>query len=77
MLRGLLLTGRTPRHLSRELRRVAGDDSRADVEPLWWPPSKIAGRYLSPYLARLTAAAHPEPEFGIRIEIDDIEELIG
>ena len=35
------------------------------------------GRYLSPYLARLTAAAHPEPEFGIRIEIDDIEELIG
>jgi hypothetical protein len=21
------------------------------VEPLWWPPGKIAGRYLAPYLA--------------------------
>jgi sulfide:quinone oxidoreductase len=76
VLRGLLLTGRTPSHLSRGFRRGVGDASRADVEPLWWPPSKIAGRYLSPYLARLTAAAHPEPGFGIRIEVDDIEDLI-
>ena len=26
-------------------------------QPLWWPPAKIAGRYLSPFLA--TARPHP------------------
>jgi len=76
VLRGLLLTGRTPAYRSTELRGGLGDMSRAEVEPLWWPPSKIAGRYLSPYLARLTATAHPEPGFGIRIEVDDLEQLI-
>jgi sulfide:quinone oxidoreductase len=76
VLRGILLTGRTPTHLSRPLGDDVGDESRADVEPLWWPPSKIAGRYLSPYLARLTAATNFEPGFGIRIEVDDIEESI-
>ena len=77
VLRGLLLTGRTPTHLSADLRGGVGDTSHAEVEPLWWPPSKIAGRYLGPYLARLTAAAQPEPGLGIRIEVDDLEELIG
>jgi sulfide:quinone oxidoreductase len=77
VLRGLLLTGRNPRHLRRELRGDVGDTSRVEVEPLWWPPSKIAGRYLSPYLARLTASVHPEPGSGIRIEVDDLEEQIG
>ena len=76
VLRGLLLTGRTPAHMSTELRGGLGDTSRVEVEPLWWPPSKIAGRYLSPYLARLTATAHPEPGFGVRIEVDDLDELI-
>ena len=26
-------------------------EERATVDPLWWPPSKIAARYLAPYLA--------------------------
>jgi sulfide:quinone oxidoreductase len=76
VLRGLLLTGSTPTYLSTELRGGLGDTSRAEVEPLWWPPSKIAGRYLSHYLARLTAAAEPAPGVGIRIEIDDLEQMI-
>jgi sulfide:quinone oxidoreductase len=76
VLRGLLLTGRIPAYLSAELRGGLGDTSRAEVEPLWWPPSKIAGRYLSQYLARLTAAAQPEPGVGIRVEVDDLEQLI-
>jgi len=25
--------------------------SIARVKPLWWPPAKVAGRYLAPYLA--------------------------
>jgi len=61
VLRGLLLTGGAPVYLRAELdtsgepeltssgaRRLRGEvSSRA----LWWPPGKIAGRYLAPYLA--------------------------
>jgi len=47
LLRGLLLTGGAPLYL-----RYAGDGrSEASAEPLWWPPAKIAGRHLAPYLA--------------------------
>ena len=28
---------------------TAGSDE-VSVQPLWWPPSKIAGTYLAPYL---------------------------
>lgn len=47
-LRGRLLTG----HGDRFLRRGPGevDRSEADETPLWWPPAKVSGRYLSPYL---------------------------
>lgn len=48
VLRGILLGGRQPLHM----RSDAGTASTAQtVEPLWWPPGKIAGRYLAPYLA--------------------------
>ena len=59
VLRGLLLTGGSPLYLRAELdlagtahserhRRLAGEvSSRA----LWWPPGKVAGRYLAPYLS--------------------------
>lgn len=47
VLRGLLLTGMTPRFLrsSRGAR-----PSLVDTQPLWWPPAKIVGRYLTPFL---------------------------
>jgi sulfide:quinone oxidoreductase len=50
-LRGLLLTGRRPEYLTRDA------DGRGEVseDAPWWPPHKIAGLHLSPYLA-----AHPE-----------------
>jgi sulfide:quinone oxidoreductase len=49
-LRGQLLTGLGPTYL----RAGPGQDPQDSVafNPLWWPPSKIAGRYLAPYLAR-------------------------
>lgn len=50
-LRGLLLTGRRPEYLSR----AAGHPGESSEDAPWWPPHKIAGRHLSPYLA-----AHPE-----------------
>jgi sulfide:quinone oxidoreductase len=48
VLRGLLLTGA----LSRFLRAEPGTPrSVVDTEPLWWPPAKIVGRHLAPFLA--------------------------
>ena len=53
VLRAMLLTGVAPTYL----RAVVGSESAGEVElgaePLWWPPTKIAGRYLGPYLAEV------------------------
>ena len=59
VLRAALLTGAAPLYLRTNL-----DDDRMPPEvagrSLWWPPGKIAGRYLSPYLVQLERPA-PEP----------------
>ena len=36
---------------------------------LWWPPGKIAGRWLSPYLAEREDAAAAKPPRGTPLEI--------
>jgi sulfide:quinone oxidoreductase len=51
ILRGQLLTGEKPRFMRRD---VTARHLRTEVtgdRPLWWPATKIAGRYLSAYLA--------------------------
>jgi sulfide:quinone oxidoreductase len=48
VLRGLLLTGMVPRFLRAE---PGTPSSAVDTEPLWWPPAKIVGRHLAPFLA--------------------------
>lgn len=48
VIRGLLLTGFVPRYLRSE---PGTGRSVVDTEPLWWPPAKIVGRYLTPFLA--------------------------
>ncbi|MEA2296216.1 MAG: sulfide:quinone oxidoreductase [Solirubrobacteraceae bacterium] len=49
VLRAILLTGREPRYLRHpplpELRPQSPDEAP------WWPPDKIVGRHLAPYLA--------------------------
>ncbi len=50
-LRGMLLTGIAPAYLRAQLQGTAGHSFETAVNPLWWPPGKIAGRYLAPYLA--------------------------
>jgi sulfide:quinone oxidoreductase len=52
-LRGLLLTGAEPLFLER--RPPAPSTSEASDQFLWWPPHKVVGRYLGPYLATLGA----------------------
>ena len=46
VLRALLLTGETPRFLRSE----RGASELVSGDPPWWPPHKIATRYLAPYL---------------------------
>ncbi|MGZ8692451.1 MAG: NAD(P)/FAD-dependent oxidoreductase [Gaiellaceae bacterium] len=48
VIRGLLLAGLVPRYLRSDTGTGA---SAMDTEPLWWPPAKIVGRYLTPFLA--------------------------
>jgi sulfide:quinone oxidoreductase len=56
VMRGLLLTGGAPLYLRAEF--TGGSEPTARTlrghvsgRALWWPPGKVAGRYLAPYLA--------------------------
>jgi sulfide:quinone oxidoreductase len=57
VLRGLLLTGRSPRFLRADVSGGAGDDSVIGEGALWWPPNKLYGRYLAPYLSSQVGSA--------------------
>jgi sulfide:quinone oxidoreductase len=73
VLRGLLLTGSEPRYLRADLSHDRADDSQASLQPLWWPPAKISGRYLAPFLAELSGtspAAEPPSVAGQPVEIE-------
>jgi sulfide:quinone oxidoreductase len=50
VLRALVLSS-SPLFLRTELGGGRGEVSSTDTAALWWPASKIAARYLSPYLA--------------------------
>jgi sulfide:quinone oxidoreductase len=62
VLRGVLLTGRGRRWIRRDL-GAAGDHGDSQRRALWWPPTKVAGAYLAPYLAM---TAHGELPGGER-----------
>jgi hypothetical protein len=75
VLRGRLLTGHGERFLHHAV--GAGDGAVAD-HALWWPPGKVAGRRLAPYLAEHDEAAAvgvaPKPA-GLHVQIDLGREL--
>jgi sulfide:quinone oxidoreductase len=50
VLRGQLLTGGDSHFMRTDLSGRGGDASESGPHALWWPPSKVAGRYLAPYL---------------------------
>jgi sulfide:quinone oxidoreductase len=58
VLQGVLYTDRDPAYLRAP---SGGRASEPRAYSLWWPPSKIAGRYLSPYLT-IRAGAPRAPE---------------
>ncbi len=74
VLRGLLLTGSQPSYLRAEITGGKGETSVATPQPLWWPPGKIAGKHLAPWLANLTRAdLQPPPPSGsdsIEVEVE-------
>lgn len=49
VLRGALLTEWGPRYLRAAFGETSG--GTAAKSALWWPPAKVAGKYLAPYLA--------------------------
>jgi sulfide:quinone oxidoreductase len=79
VLRGVLLTGGSPRYVRADISGTAGDDSTVSAQALWWPPNKIAARYLAPYLSRQTGDAAdvhlPSDAGAIHVEAE-LEELV-
>lgn len=68
ILRGLLLTGLTPRYMRAQ---VGSYESELDTEPLWWPPGKIVGRHLAPFLAtHLNISQTPPPSGAVEVEVE-------
>jgi sulfide:quinone oxidoreductase len=76
VLRGVLLTGAQPRYLRREITGGFGETSFAGTEPLWWPPAKIVGRHLAPFLGALAGveappvAAAPPGALDVEVELE-------
>ena len=61
------MTGMVPRYLRSEPGRGR---SEIDTEPLWWPPAKIVGRHLAPFLAAHFGVPDTAPTAAGNVEID-------
>ena len=59
-LRGQLITGAESLHMAHELSGGHGE-GMASLDYLWWPPQKVAGRYLSAWLGHEAPRADLEP----------------
>jgi sulfide:quinone oxidoreductase len=85
VLRGLLLTGDAPLYLRAELgpggrreHRLLPAPGTTSSQALWWPPGKIAGRYLTPFVAGGAAGggALQDRELRDRRELHGLDLLI-
>jgi sulfide:quinone oxidoreductase len=56
-IQGLLLTGAKPLYLSAHVTGGHGSSAQITDEPTWAPGTKIAAKYLAPYLRELDRAA--------------------
>lgn len=79
VLRGQLLTGHGPRYLRYDPVGGGGEGEVA-THTLWWPPDKVAGRYLAPWLAARDdeAVAGPVPRSGgLAVQTDLHREIVA
>jgi sulfide:quinone oxidoreductase len=67
VLRGLLLTGGRAEFMRAEVSGAPDQPATASTNALWWPPSKIAGRWLAPYLAERHHELEQTP-LGLEVE---------
>jgi sulfide:quinone oxidoreductase len=79
VLRGRLLTGSGPLYMRYD---AAGGDGEgeATTHTLWWPPGKINGRYLTPWLAAVdeeTIADHLPHSGGLAVQTDLHHEFLA
>jgi sulfide:quinone oxidoreductase len=75
VLRGLLFAVGAQRYLRASITGGQGDhDSTVSEEALWWPPTKIAARYLAPYLTAAhdapAEAAAPDDRTAVPVELE-------
>ena len=79
VLRGRLLTGRGPRYLRHDA-AGGGGEGEATSHTLWWPPGKINGRYLAPWLAARdeeTITDHLPQSGGLAVQTDLHRDIIA
>lgn len=69
VMRGLLLTGAEPRFMRNASAGGAGE-GRVSDETLWWPPAKVVGHYLAPWLARHALVTGRAPQRADAVEVD-------
>jgi sulfide:quinone oxidoreductase len=69
VLRGMLLTGAEPRFL-RHAAAGGGGEGRFSTERLWWPPAKVVGHYLAPWLAREASLESDPAMAAIHVEAE-------
>jgi len=69
VLRGVLLTEHETRFMRRDASGRTGDSHGVDVPPLWWPPTKIAGRELSKHLADIHTRPVPAGRSGVEVDL--------
>jgi sulfide:quinone oxidoreductase len=69
VIRGKLITGDESLNLQADI-AGGGGEGVSSVDYLWWPPQKIAGRYLSAELGgRAPHELEEPPEHGIEVEV--------
>lgn len=68
ILRGKLLTGEASLDMRQDLRGGRGE-GMASEDYLWWPPHKVAGRYLSAWLGQETPHDLDPPRRPLEIEV--------
>jgi sulfide:quinone oxidoreductase len=72
VLRGRLLTSSGPRYMRYDA-SGGGGEGEATTHTLWWPPSKVNGRYIAPWLAARdeeAVADHLPQSRGVPVQAD-------
>lgn len=69
VIRGKLITGDETLNMQADI-GGGGGEGTTSLDPLWWPPQKIAGKYLSAMLAGNTPhELSPPPDHGIEVDV--------